>query len=175
MNVAAARAALRPRVEAPSNDNVIPLRSVPPAPDQRPSSPPAPEGGTVAVPVGRWAKYMGTLAAGLTVTAAAAAIRAGGHEPNQPDDADVDHLARALEEGLRMRFGDREAPWWLGAATAAASVYAAMRIGARPRVTALVPDGKPSPEVPAEPPAPKPSHAPAFSVPMPPPVAGNGS
>ena len=188
MNIGAARAAMLARgAPPPSNSNgATPLRSVPLSSDD---GPPAPaETAQVPVTIGRWAKYAGKLGAGLTVTAAAAAIRAGGHEPNQPDDDDCDYLAAALEEGLRARFGDTVAPWWFGFVAAAGSVYAGMRIGARPRVVELVPDGKPSPRNPPhenpphrnpphENPPPKPSPAPAFSVPMPPPVNpvnGNG-
>jgi hypothetical protein len=61
----------------------------------------------------------------------AASIRKGGREPNDPDDADVDLLQEALEEGLRLKFGEHDVPWWLGAALAAGGVYAGMRIGAQ--------------------------------------------
>lgn len=90
------------------------------------------EGGKVTVPAnaGRWARYAGKLGSALTVTAAAVAIRKQGYEPNTPDDVDVQLLEEALEEGLRLKFGDADIPWWLGAALAAGGVYAGMRVGA---------------------------------------------
>lgn len=80
---------------------------------------------------GHWAKYAGKLGTALTVTISATAIRKGGHEPNDPDDDDCRLLSEALEEGLRLKFGDHALPWWLGAALAAGGVYAGMRVGAR--------------------------------------------
>ena len=79
---------------------------------------------------GRWARYAGKLGAALTVTGCGVIIRKGGREPHEPDDDDVVLLQEALEEGLRLKYGDGEVPWWLGASLAAGGVYAGMRIGA---------------------------------------------
>lgn len=106
-----------------------------------------PSGGKTVMPAGKWARYAGTLGAGLTVTVSGAIIRKGGHKPNQPDDSDVDLLRDALEEGLKLRFGDGEVPWWLGAALAAGGVYAGMRVGAEKLAPELaVKDAGPEPE-----------------------------
>jgi hypothetical protein len=121
MNAGEARAAIL-KFSPPAGS---PLASVP-----LPTSTPA-ETPKVSLPgSGRWSRYAGKLGAALTVTISAASIRKGGHEPNEPDDADVDLLQEALEEGLRLKFGDAGVPWWLGAALAAGGVYAGMRIGA---------------------------------------------
>lgn len=135
--------------------------SVPPAAP----SPPTPAAPRTAA---RWSRYAGKLGAALTVTVSATAIRKSGYEPNEPDDQDVDLLCEALDEGLRLKFGDGDVPWWLGAALAAGGVYAGMRIGAK-RL-------KPTP--PATPPQiiPDPPATPAPTSPLnpsmfPPPVA----
>lgn len=132
--------------------------------------------GKVSVPVGgKWARYAGKLGAALTVTVSAAAIRKGGHEPNDPDDADVDFLQEALEEGLRLKFGDGPVPWWLGAAFAAGGVYAGMRVGAAKLPPKDAPiDGAPAPAAPSSAPArPAPGVAPGPApAPAPPRVRG---
>ncbi len=87
--------------------------------------------GQVHMPAGQWAGYAGRLGAAITVTTSGAIIRRQGYEPEEPDESDVTLLREALEEGLKLRFGDGPVPWWLGAALAAGSVYAGMRIGAK--------------------------------------------
>jgi hypothetical protein len=156
MNAGQARAAIL-KFTPPAGS---PLASVP-----RETPAPAPgEPAKTTLPAGRWARYAGKLGAALTVSISAASIRKGGHEPNDPDDSDVDLLQEALEEGLRLKFGDTDVPWWLGAALAAGGVYAGMRIGARkvdpgpelPKV--ITPDAQPErppviPTAPVMPPA----------------------
>jgi hypothetical protein len=39
-------------------------------------------------------------------------------------------LEDALEEGIRLQYGDANIPWWLGSMLAAGGVYASMRVGA---------------------------------------------
>lgn len=170
------------------------LRLVPGWQDSEPSPAPtpAPQGGAgvappasspdtsaapaTSMPAGRWARYAGKLGSALTVTASAAAIRRGGHDPNMPDDADVDLLEQALEEGIRSRFGDAPVPWWMGAALAAGGVYASMRVGARriepakpPAISAAVsgPASVLTPER-TDPPAAAPAKAPTRSSIFPP-------
>ena len=102
--------------------------------EQTPATPEKPETDPKKAMVstgGRWARYAGKLGAALTVTGSAAAIRYGGREPLEPDDDDVELLQEALEEGLRLKYGDGEVPWWLGASLAAGGVYAGMRVGAQ--------------------------------------------
>jgi hypothetical protein len=145
------------------------LRLVPPVDTASASTPPpgAPVIG-LAGTGGRWARYAGKLGAAVTVTLCADSIRKGGHEPNDPDDSDVDLLQEALEEGLRLKFGDSDVPWWAGGALAMAGVYASMRVGAArlppkdPPNTAggaIIPDHTdtpqaPPPQVAADPPPP---------------------
>lgn len=98
-----------------------------PPPTQSPSA----SGEKIPLPNGgRYAKYAGKLGCALTVGLSAAIIRRGGHEPNEPDDSDTRMLEEALEEGVRLHYGDRAIPWWLGSALAAGGVYAGMRVGA---------------------------------------------
>jgi len=144
VNAASARAALAAAAGAPGappNLTSVPMSAKAP-----------PDPARVAMPAGRWSRYAGKLGAALTVTFSAASIRKGGREPNEPDDADVDLLQEALDEGLRLKFGDTGVPWWLGCALAAGGVYAGMRIGAKKLPTAdekpttppaLVPDHQP--------------------------------
>lgn len=170
MNAAKVRSVLGIAPAAPPPP--APLRSVPMPPAPTPGAPvtapaaeppasakPAVAPGKVTLPVGKWARYAGTLGAGLTVTASAAIIRRGGHAPKQPDDSDVELLREALEEGLKIRFGDSDVPWWLGAALAAGGVYAGMRIGAEPL------PGHEKPELAPVSTSPEPSPAPRSAVP----------
>jgi len=124
--------------------------------------------GSVSLPAGKWARYAAKLGGALTVTASAAMIRSGGHEPNQPDDGDVDLMVDALEEGLRVRFGDGPVPWWMGAALAAGGVYAGMRIGAKKLEGGDRQAIKPGVQQPAE-------HASPLSPKMPPSIPPIGS
>lgn len=136
MNAGDAKAALRLVSSNPTPDP-------PPAGADRPAGPPPQlqsEPGKMQLPAGKWSRYAGKLGAALTVTSSAALIRKGGREPNEPDDADVDLLADALEEGLRIKFGDHDVPWYMGAVLAAGGVYAGMRVGA----SKISKDGKPA-------------------------------
>ncbi len=180
MNVAAVRAAMRPTPAAAPANNVVPLRAVPqeaPAPPGAPSA----DHPTPRLTSQRWTRYAGTLGAGLAVTFCAASIRNGGNEPNPPEDSDVDGLRDALDEMLRLRFGDGAAPWWLEAALAAGGVYASMRINAKPIRPALVPDGQATQVDIAPPPAHRPPAPSGINLPTPPPPVaftsgpGNGS
>jgi hypothetical protein len=147
---------------------VIPIR-----PDVLPAAPAAPgapiQPDAIRMPAGRWARYAGKLGGALTVTVSAASIRRGGHEPNEPEDSDVELLQEALEEGLRLKFGDTDVPWWLGAALAAGGVYAGMRIGARklpPEIPAHKSNAEPSPSTPRSTPV-APPRGPEISPPTP--------
>ena len=137
MNIGEARAKLRlvpdpPPPEPPPGQGGPPPGQGGPPPGQPPGQPPGTAlGGSVSMPSGHWARYAAKLGTALTVTVSASAIRKGGHEPNDPDDDDCRLLSEALEEGLRLRFGDTAIPWWLGAALAAGGVYAGMRVGAK--------------------------------------------
>lgn len=132
MNAGDAKAALRlvSSNPAPAGGPAADHGPGPAADHASPAADHGPGPGRMQLPAGKWSRYAGKLGAALTVTGSASMIRRGGREPNEPDDADVDLLADALEEGLRIKFGDHDVPWYMGAVLAAGGVYAGMRVGA---------------------------------------------
>lgn len=140
MNVGQARASFGNIPDPPANTNAQPAGAPPPtgAPPpppghQPPDAPTPPDGDPAKVKLpsgGNWTRYAARLGTAATVGISAFAIRKGGHEPNEPDNEDCNLLVEALDEGLKLQYGSKEIPWWLGAAMAAGGVYTGMRVGA---------------------------------------------
>lgn len=120
-----ALAALKPAPATASPDPPGGAHAAAPAPVPAPGAPATAQAGT------GWCAYAGHLGSGLFVVVAADHLKARGFKPNDPDDADVERLQRAIETGLRESFGDAVVPWWAAIGLAGAGVYATMRIGAK--------------------------------------------
>lgn len=166
MNVAAARAALGkgPSSPAPADarPNVIPLRAeaitgqqMDPAVEVKP--------GTATMSAEQWAPYASEIIATAVVTARAENLVKKNLRPRYPDASDLRRFDMALQEGIRIRFGDTGAPWWFAAGLALTGIWVGMGRGATPLgpvdPDALVPQ-QPQQQAPVQQqtPAPAPQH-----------------